>query len=177
MQQVIQISLSGYPAMLRMDVDAFDALRHYLESARERLRDDPYSDEVMADLEQSIAEKLATLLHTDEQVLDLAEMKKVLAEVGPVDTGGSVPSTAQLPSRGRRQLYRIEEGQDIFGVCQGVAAYSNISADWVKTIFFFLALLTGGAFALVYIAMGFILPVARTREEYFAIQKGLVNSA
>lgn len=177
MQQVIQVSLSGHPAMLRMDVDAYDALRRYMESARERLREDPYSEEVMNDLEQSIGEKLTLLLHTDDQVLDLAEMNKVLAEVGPVEAGGSVPDVEQVPSGERRRLYRIQEGQDVFGVCQGLAAYADMDVDWVRTIFFFLALLSGGAFILVYIAMAFIMPVARTREEYFAMQKGLTNAA
>lgn len=176
MQQVMQISLSDYPATFRVDTEAYDALRHYLDRARLGLKEDPYLEEVIRDLELSIGEKLAALIGSEEQVLTLAEMKIVLTEVGPIDAGNSDAGTAELPPRGRRRLYRIEEGQDIFGVCQGVAAYSNISIDWVRTIFFFLALLTGGVFALVYIAMAFILPVARTHEEYFAIQKALLNA-
>lgn len=173
MQQVIQISLSGHSTMFRLDADSYDELRQYLESARRRLKDDPDQEEVMRDLEQSIGNKLAAWPRSGESVISLAEVEAILAEVGPVDVGGNNLSVEDSTPREGRRLYRIEEGQDVFGVCQGLAAYSNISVDWVRTIFFFLALITGGVFILVYIAMAFILPVARTREEYFALQKAL----
>jgi phage shock protein PspC (stress-responsive transcriptional regulator) len=50
------------------------------------------------------------------------------------------------------------------GVCNGLAAYSDLRVDWVRTLFVFATLLTGGLFVVVYIAMAFILPVAPTRE-------------
>ena len=47
----------------------------------------------------------------------------------------------------------------IFGVCNGLAEYADMSVDWVRTIFFFATLLTAGLFAIVYVAMAFILPI------------------
>ncbi len=61
--------------------------------------------------------------------------------------------------RGRR-LQRVREGQQIAGVCNGLAAYSEIDVDWVRTIFVLGTLVTAGLLGLVYIAMAFILPVA-----------------
>ena len=92
-----------------------------------------------------------------------AEIDGVLEEIGAVDTGRSRwPTKATRPRR--RRLQRIREGQWIAGVCTGLAAYSELRVDWVRTLFVFAALLTAGAFILVYIALAFILPVASTRE-------------
>lgn len=171
MQTMRQISLSGHPTMFRLDENAYDILRQYLESARLHLKDDPDYEDVLRDLEQSIGEKLAALLHSGEQVIHIADVKAVLEQVGPVETGSEAPgATGELP-RSQRRLYRIQEGQNIFGVCQGLAAYSNIRVDWMRTIFLVLAGVTGGIFVLVYLALGFFLPVVATRAEYAAIHK------
>lgn len=176
MQQVMQISLSDYPATFRLDNEAFDALRRYLERARLGLKEDPYHEEVIRDLELSIGEKLAALRLSEEQVINLAEMKGVLMQVGPVDAGDSEPVAAELPARGRRRLYRIQEGQEILGLCQGLAAYSKIPAEWIQTLFIMLALVTGGAFILVYFVWGFFVPVVATHEEWLAMQDALITS-
>ncbi len=175
MQQVVQISLSGQPAVFRLEMDAYDALRRYLESADERLRDEHDAEEVMNDLEQAIGEKLAARVRSEQSVVTLAEVESVLAAIGPVETDAVEPPVPDIP-RGRRRLYRIQEGQDIFGVCTGLSAYSNIDVDWVRTIFILLALATGGALILVYIALGFLLPVVATRKEWLAMHTTLPNA-
>ncbi|MCB8934439.1 MAG: PspC domain-containing protein [Anaerolineae bacterium] len=171
MQQVIQISLSGHPTKFNLDADAYDELRQYLDRARIGLKADPDHEEVMRDLEQSIGERLADLLPADEHIINLTDMTEVLAAVGPVDTGHEELIIAKgIPRGGRRRLVRIQEGQDIFGVCQGLAVYAHMDVDWVRTIFFMLALVTGGVVGLVYLAMAFILPVVPTLDEYIALE-------
>ena len=169
MQQVIQISLSGHPAKFNLDAEAYDALRQYLDRARMNLKADPDQEEVMRDLEQSIGAKLADLVPSDDHVINLVDVSLILAKIGPVDTGSDEPSLLKEIPPGRRRLARIQEGQDYFGVCQGLAAYAHMDVDLVRTIFIMLALVTGGAFILVYIAMAFIMPVVATQEEYVAL--------
>ena len=65
----------------------------------------------------------------------------------------------------RRRLYRIREGQQFAGICQGLSAYADLRVDVVRTIFVVLTILTAGGFALVYVAMMFIVPAVETREE------------
>jgi phage shock protein PspC (stress-responsive transcriptional regulator) len=103
-------------------------------------------------------------------------VEAVLAEVGSVETDVAKPAATMGLARGRR-LYRIQEGQEYFGVCQGMAAYSNIDVDMVRTIFILLALLSGGALILVYIALGFLLPVVPTYEDWLAAQATLSNAS
>lgn len=172
MEKVIQISLSGHSQAFRSSQEAYDVLAQYLERARTRLKADPDHAEVIRDLEQSIGEKLSNRLATEDRVLSAEDIRAVLADIGPVDTGsgGSQASASSALPKGRGPLVRIKEGQDIFGVCQGLSAYADIQVDWVRTVFFFLALVTGGVFILVYFAMGIWLPVVATREEYFALR-------
>jgi phage shock protein C len=177
MQTVKQISLGGHTVMFRLNEDAYNILSQYLERARLRLKADPDHEDVMRDLELSIGEKLAALLSSMDQVISAANVNAVLAQVGPVETGSASPITAHQIPRGKRKLCRIQEGQDIFGVCQGLAAYSDIQVDWVRTIFVLLTLVTGGAFGLVYLAMAFLVPAVPTRADYIAAHTAPVNAA
>jgi phage shock protein PspC (stress-responsive transcriptional regulator) len=167
MQTVIQVSLSGHSKTFLFEEDACRALQAYLDRARSRLKRDPDYEEVLRDLEQSIGEKLAQSLRGDNRVISRKEVDVVLDEVGAVNTGnGDTMDAAQL---GRpRRLCRIEEGKWIFGVCQGLAAYSGIAVEWVRAIFVVVSVFTGGIPVLIYLVLMFALPVVQTYDEYNA---------
>jgi phage shock protein C len=102
------------------------------------------------------------LFGSDDRLVTAADIDGVLAEIGAVDTGQEpVPDDVDKLAA---CLQRIREGQWIAGVCTGLAAYSELRVDWVRTLFVFATLLTAGGFVLAYIALAFILPVASTRE-------------
>lgn len=172
MQKVIQISLSGHSAMFQLAEDAYTALQSYLDRARSRLKRDPDRDEVLRDLEQSIGDKLAALLRTENRVISGREIDAILEQVGAVNTGNGEGPAAAAPSDRPRRLCRIQEGEWFCGVCQGLAAYSSIDVAWVRTIFIILTICTGGLPILLYIVLMFVLPVARTHDEYIAMQSG-----
>lgn len=176
MQRVTQMRLNGHSVLFPANEDAYDLLWRYLERARLNLKDDPDHEEVIGDLEQSIGEKFLALLGSDKQVISLADVNIVLAEMGPVGPDSIEANLTAAPSRTRRRLYRIKEGQDIFGVCQGLSAYADIDVDWVRLIFFGLAVITGGLFILVYFTMALLLPVVSTRAEYAAVSERLSTS-
>jgi phage shock protein C len=167
MQKVIQINLSGHSAMFQLDEDACNALQSYLDRALARLKRDPDRDEVLRDLEQSIGDKLALLLGSESRIVNRDEVDAILAQVGAVDTG-SGDTKVESPLDRPRRLCRIEEGRWIAGVCVGLATYSSVAVDWVRTIFVIGTMVTGGVLALVYLVLMFALPVARTHDEYIA---------
>jgi phage shock protein PspC (stress-responsive transcriptional regulator) len=165
MDKTIVIGLSGHPERFRLDEDAYDRLTRYLDRAAARLQDDPDRTEVIGDLERSVGDKLAVLLASDDRLITAADIDGVLDEIGAVDTGKEPASDDSPGARERpRRLYRIREGEWVFGVCNGLAEYADMDVDWVRTIFFFATLLTAGLFAIVYVAMAFILPVKATRK-------------
>jgi phage shock protein C len=177
MEKVINISLNGHPMVFPSEETAYHALRRYLDNARTRLKDDPDHQEVLRDLEQSIGEKLAPLMASGAHVISVDEINAVLEEIGAVngvvgsDISNATPNATKGPPQTRRRLYRIQEGQNLAGVCQGVAAYSKIRIDWVRTIAVLLTVFTGGVFALVYLVLMFALPVAATHKDYAAAQQ------
>ncbi len=164
MDKTTVISLNGHTRRYSLEQDAYDRLARYLDRAASRLQADPDRAEVLGDLERSVGDKLDVLLGADDRLVTSADIEGILDEIGAVDTGhGPSPEEAAPPPPARR-LQRIREGQMLVGVCNGLAAYADIRVDWVRTLFVFATLLTGGLFVVVYVVMAFILPVAPTRE-------------
>src|SRR6185437_1375775 len=175
MRKVLTISLNGNA--YQIEEGGYDALQAYLESAQAKLREDPGRAEIMADLEQAIAEKCNRFLGAHKSVVTAEEMQQVLTEMGPVDgqpaSGGAEGAPgSQKGSDGpasdsttARRLYQIREGAVISGVCKGIAAYFNVDVAIVRLIFIALAILTWGAWILAYIVMMFVIPYASTSEE------------
>jgi phage shock protein PspC (stress-responsive transcriptional regulator) len=164
----IVISLSGRAEQYRFAEDAYDRLARYLDRSASRLQDDPDRAEVLGDLERSVGDKLSALLGSEDRLVTTADIDGVLEEIGAVDTGHQPVADEDSTRPRRRRLQRIREGQEIAGVCTGLAAYAEVDVAWVRTVFIFATLLTAGIFVLVYIALVFILPVASKRESYDA---------
>ena len=174
MHKVIAINLNG--VAFQLDDTAYDALRAYLNQAEIQLKDNPDRVEIMADLEQAIAEKCSAFLSPHKTVVSAEEIEQVIREMGPVD-GGGTPSDAGAGTReeaGEKQkaessapkrLYNIREGALVSGVCAGLAAYFHIDVTIVRVIFVILTIVTKGAWLLVYAVLMFVVPYANTTEE------------
>src|SRR5258708_393696 len=92
MNTVIIINLNGNA--FHLEEPGFQSLRAYLERAQAQLQDNPDKTEIMADLEQAIADKCARFLRPHKNVLAAAEIADVLKEMGPVQTEGAAPAGA-----------------------------------------------------------------------------------
>ena len=99
MRTVITISLNGNA--YQIDAVGFDALRAYLQMAEQRLASNPDQEEILADLEQAIADKCLRYLGPHKNVVTAGEITEVLREMGPVD-GGASESQAQPGARGQQ---------------------------------------------------------------------------
>jgi phage shock protein PspC (stress-responsive transcriptional regulator) len=179
MNTVIIINLNGNA--FHLDESGFQNLRAYLERAQAQLKDNPDKAEIMADLEQAIADKCAHFLQPHKNVLSAAEIDEVLQEMGPVQSeNGAGPSAAASSSPNAesnsgagsasapKRLYQIREGAMLSGVCTGLAAYLNIDVTIVRIAFVLLTLLTTGIWILVYLGMMLVVPFANTGEEHAA---------
>jgi phage shock protein PspC (stress-responsive transcriptional regulator) len=190
MQKVITINLNGNAYQL--DERGYDALLAYLEQAERALAGNPDRAEIIADLEQAIADKCILTLGARRTVVDAAEVERILKEMGPVEgpstssadagaaTGAAAADGASAGAgggsgdsgqRGRpessapRRLYLIREGAMIAGVCNGLAAYIGMDPTIVRILFVIFAVVTKGFGILAYGVLMFLIPSANTSEE------------
>src|SRR5581483_4902398 len=92
MRTVITISLNGNAYQL--DAVGYEALRAYLQIAEQRLAGNPDQREILADLEQAIADKCGRYLGPHKNVVASEEVAEVLREMGPVDGGAEASAAA-----------------------------------------------------------------------------------
>lgn len=96
MRTVITISLNGNAYQL--DAVGYEALRAYLQVAEQRLAGNPDQAEILADLEQAIADKCRRYLGPHKNVVSSEEIAEVLREMGPVDGGSGESAQAAAGS-------------------------------------------------------------------------------
>jgi phage shock protein PspC (stress-responsive transcriptional regulator) len=196
MRTVTSISLNGNA--WQIESEGCTALAAYLKAAETRLAGDPDRVEILADLEQAIADKLSRHVSAHKNVVSAEEIAQALKEMGPVETAAPGPdapadgaagaqSTASADSaapgaaasaaqdqRGPqagpagRHLFQIREGGMLSGVCNGLAAYFSIDVTVVRVVFVVFSVLTGGIGAAVYLVMMIVVPVAVTAEQMAA---------
>jgi phage shock protein PspC (stress-responsive transcriptional regulator) len=180
MNKVIIINLNGNAYQL--EENGYEALRAYLDTAARRLEGNPDRDEIVADIEQSIADKFRALLGAAKTVVMTREVEGVIAEMGPVEdaTGGGAADgdpgkqgapetpkpafTPSDPAGSAKRLYKINDGAMVAGVCTGLAAYLNIDVTIIR-IFFVVTTVFWGLGGLLYLVMALLVPSATTSAE------------
>lgn len=182
MRKVTTINLNSNA--FQIDEDGYEALRRYLDDAARALSGNPDREEILADLEQAIADKCRATLGQYKTVVSTEEMERILKEMGPVSGGTESTGAAGEGQPGAqaagatsaggggfnpRRLYRIREGMKWAGVCTGLAAYAGIDIGLVRLAVILITVFTGFFPGLVvYIALAFILPIASTPQEMAA---------
>lgn len=171
MQKVISINLNGHA--YQVDEAGYDALRDYLDGAERTLAGNPDRREIVADLEQAIADRCQQVLGPHKSVVAAADVEQIIKEMGPIEAPGVTeeseagssrePAAAAAPRP--RRLYRVPEGAMIGGVCSGLAAYLGLDATLIRFGFVIAALLTKGAAVIGYVGMMFVIPEAKTAEQ------------
>jgi phage shock protein PspC (stress-responsive transcriptional regulator) len=171
MQKVISINLNGNAYQL--DESGYDALREYLAGADRALAGNPDRAEIIADLEQAIADKCRKFLGAHKSVVNAAEIDQIIKEMGPIDSGGSQDAAggkddakeATTAGPATKHLYRNPDGAMIAGVCNGLATYFGIDVTLVRIGFVIVTILSKGGGIIIYLGMMFVIPEAMTPEQ------------
>ena len=87
MNKVVTINLNG--RAYQLEESGYESLRAYLDEASANLADDPGKTEIVADLEQAIAEKCDKVVSPHKTVVSADEIQKIIAEMGPVEGGAA----------------------------------------------------------------------------------------
>src|SRR5690606_7611420 len=92
MRKVTLGSLGGNAYQL--EDGAHDAVSTYLERAARALSANPDRTEILADLEQAIADKCDSFLGKHKNVISAAEAAQIIREMGPVQANGGADAAA-----------------------------------------------------------------------------------
>ena len=157
-------------SVLQFDDAAHARLEQYLAESTSLLEGDPDPQEILADLEQAVADQCMRRLRPEQTVVTLAELAPALEEIGAVQSPGegtaaaasssTMRETPPSPSLPSRSLQQVSQGAVISGVCLGLARYFRLDATMLRIVAVLLLFGTGGAAILVYFGLMLLLPYA-----------------
>jgi len=146
---------------LQFEEAAYARLASYLDEAARTLAGNPDQAEILADLEQAIADKCSGRMPSSGPgVVTLTELEPALEEIGSVQVPGAAPAPDQPARPATRPLQQVSEGALISGVCQGLARYFGLDVTLVRVVAVLLLFVSGGAMILVYLILMLLLPFA-----------------
>lgn len=171
MEQVITISLNGYP--YKLTAEAYNLLRDYLDALINRFGQSNEAKETYDAIEARIGELISERQGDGGSPVapeTIAEIIGILGKPEDIDEeqerqeARNAKADAEETSekeRNRMRLYRDPDNAMIGGVCAGIAARLGVNANIVRLLFL-IGFLFFGASIFVYIALWVAVPVART---------------
>lgn len=164
MKKTININLGGRDYTIAED--AYLALNNYLNNYRTGIQNGYQPDEVMEELEAGIADHFDQKIAAGVQLIDLATVNEIIAQMGMPDGSKNTftydnDTSAQ---KGPRKFFRDPQNKAIGGVCAGLAAYFNFDILLIRILFIIL-LICGSLGFWLYIILWIIAPKAETPEQ------------
>ncbi|MEK6616769.1 MAG: PspC domain-containing protein, partial [Bacteroidota bacterium] len=176
MNKTVTINLSGI--IFHIDEDAYGKLHNYLSTIKGYFSESEGRDEIMADIENRIAEMLSEKISDRKQVVLMTDVDYVIGIMGkPEDFAGeknpdshrdeeTKKETSSYNATGKHShVFRDTDNKILGGVCSGIATYFNIDPLWIRLALVVLTILGFGTGFLLYIVLWFIIPEAKTAEE------------
>jgi phage shock protein PspC (stress-responsive transcriptional regulator) len=154
--QRISVTVTLNRSTLQFDEAAFQRLELYLADARRTLDANPDQGEILADLEQAVADQCSRRLAAGAGIVTLAELQPALDEIGSVQA----PGPAVAPASASRPLQQVSEGAVVSGVCRGLARYFGLDVMLLRIAAVLLLFATGGGMILVYLVLMLLMPYA-----------------
>ena len=132
MNEIKKCSLSGVG--FTFEKVAYEHLNNYLNSLKEAYKNNPDSDEILADIEARIVELILSAQSDAQCVVCLPLIENIIAQLGsPEDISGEEKQPkAENNTRIPRRLYRDMENLKLGGVCAGLAKYFGVEAVWLR---------------------------------------------
>lgn len=182
MNKTITIHLGGM--MFYIEENAYLKLQEYLNSIQEHFSDFEGANEMINDIESSIAEKFSRKNFNKKEVVVLRDVTEMIEVMGKVED--FVADVANVKKREEkedstkqekqedtrrtiRKLYRNSDDIIIAGVCSGIAEYLGIDPVFVRLAFVALVFF-GGSGILVYLVLWLVMPIAVTSSQKLEMQ-------
>src|SRR6478609_7611941 len=180
MKKTLSINVSGI--IFHIEEDGYETLRKYLDSINRYFSSFEDSSEIIADIENRIAEIFLSKLNEGKQVITAEDVSQLMVIMGNVNdfkaaedpdshrdefAGEQPRKTSQTKSAqasASKKLVRDQSNKILGGVCSGLAHYFGVDPVWPRLIFALLTLGYGGGI-IVYIILWIALPVEALEEE------------
>ena len=175
MKKTLSINVSGI--IFHIEEDGYETLRKYLDSINRYFSSYDDSSEIIADIENRIAEIFLSKLNEGKQVITAEDVSQLMVIMGNVNDfkaaeenefAGEQPKKESRPKSaqpsGPKKLVRDQSNKILGGVCSGLAHYFGIDPVWPRLIFALLTIGYGGGL-IIYIILWIALPVEALEEE------------
>ena len=179
MKTTENISLGGYA--FTIESDAYEELNSYIKAIHHGFEGDESADEIMADIEERIAELLSEK-YRPGMVVNMGMVLSIEERIGKPDdfAADAVNSTqeeaqdknsSERKSTWGKRLYRNIDERILGGVCGCLGAYFNIDKVLFRILFLILVFIgfANEGFLCVpvvaYIGLWIAMPAARTVEQ------------
>lgn len=168
MKKTVSASIGG--RVFQLEDDAYEALRAYLESLRVYFAGQEGRDEIPADIEARIAERLAEVEPAYRTAaVPRGVVEEIVDSIGrPEELDDGLGVEADLAT-GERKLFRDTRDGILGGVCEGLGAYFGVGSNWVRLVFV-LAAFVYGLSILFYLLLWVLVPAARTAGDRLAMR-------
>ncbi len=173
MKKVINITI-GKMVFLIED-DAYQSLDRYLTDIRRYFSGDSEGDDVLEDIESSIAEKFASRGMNTKNAIGQKDVEEIISLMGTVeelagdnDLGDDLDKGK---SRDSKRLYRDTDDVIIGGVASGIAKYFGIDPVVTRVLFVIFGVF-GGFGIPTYILLWIIVPAADTSSKKIHMKGG-----
>jgi len=148
MKKNISINISGI--IFHIEEDGYDKLKEYLETIHRYFSSYDDSSEIIADIENRIAEIFLSKLKDGIQVITIEDVEALMATMGGIKDFKEIEveeepelEAQESSSEGSksyqqtetRRLYRDEKRKILGGVLSGIAHYFSIDSLWTRLIF------------------------------------------
>ncbi len=175
MKKTLTVNISGIA--FNIDEDAYMKLSRYLERLRRHFEKDTGRDEILAGIEERLADMFQESKKFERQVVTLQDVESAISQLGePSQMSGDNTESPEdndyeaVPKR----LFRDPENKYIGGVCGGLGAYFHIDSTWVRLIFL-LTLFLGGSGLLIYVILWIVIPKAVTTADRLSMRGEKIN--
>ncbi|MGA0317776.1 MAG: PspC domain-containing protein, partial [Flavobacteriaceae bacterium] len=175
MNKTVNINLAS--TFFHIDENAYQILERYLRKLKEGFKDTAGGEEILQDIEARIAELFHDLKTNPDYVINTADVEKIIGIMGEPETVLSEEDISTSQEKIHRKLYRDPKDKYIGGVAAGLGHYFKIDATWIRLIWLFLALFSGGVFTLIYILFWILVPLAKTTGDLLRMKGEPVNIA
>lgn len=173
MKKTVSINIGG--AIFHLEEDGYHKLRNYLDSVNSYFSSFEDRKEIMADMENRIAEIFLKKPADGHRTISVEDVEELIATMGTTRDFDATIENEPMP-RASKKLYRDARRKMLGGVASGIAHYLSIDPLWVRLlilVLFFNVLFLGisGGALLAYVILWIVMPESAHLTEDKKIKK------